>query len=170
MLHLGYDLYIFNSMKTYISENIGVLSGEAYYNYFDKFIGIKFLNPGFVEHIEYINELGSEVITDTSVLKQLEENMYGLIDMRQNVPMVGASGAIFGLLMGFGLLFPNTELMLLFFPVPIKAKFFIPALMALELFLGVQGGSNIAHFAHLGGALAGFIMIQLWKRNRTSLY
>ncbi|WP_245586431.1 rhomboid family intramembrane serine protease [Olivibacter sitiensis] len=83
-------------------------------------------------------------------------------------PMVGASGAIFGLLVAFGFLFPNTELMLLFIPVPVKAKVFIPIYIVLELFLGVAkfSGDSVAHFAHLGGALFGFILIKLWGIRR----
>lgn len=82
---------------------------------------------------------------------------------------VGASGAIYGILVAFGMLFPNVELFLIFVPVPIKAKYFIPALVLLDLFSGVTGfslfGQNIANFAHIGGALFGFIMIWYWKKN-----
>ncbi len=89
-----------------------------------------------------------------------------------NSSIVGASGAIFGIFVAFGMLFPNTELMLIFFPVPIKAKYFIPIMIVLELFLGVGNfrWDNIAHFAHLGGALFGFIMVKIWSRDRTKFY
>lgn len=88
------------------------------------------------------------------------------------VPMVGASGAIYGLLIAFGYLFPNTPLMLIFFPAPIKAKYFIPALIAIELLLGVSriGGTSIAHFAHIGGALFGFLLIKIWRVKRPGLW
>lgn len=83
-------------------------------------------------------------------------------------PMVGASGAIYGLLVAFGCLHPNAKLALMFVPVPIAAKFFIPALLALDLFSGVTGfslmGRGIAHFAHLGGAAIGFVLMLLWRR------
>ena len=83
-------------------------------------------------------------------------------------PMVGASGAIFGLLIAFGMLFPNAELFIMFIPVPIKAKYIIPIYVILELFLGVKqfSGDSVAHFAHLGGALFGFILIKLWHLKR----
>jgi len=85
-------------------------------------------------------------------------------------PAVGASGAIYGILVAFGMMFPNVELFLLFVPVPIKAKFFIPAIIALDLFSGVTGyslfGGSIAHFAHVGGALFGFLMMYYWKKNQ----
>lgn len=84
-----------------------------------------------------------------------------------NTPMVGASGAIYGLLIAFGYLFPNTPLMLLFLPVPIKAKYFIPVMILIELVLGMsRTGTSVAHFAHIGGALFGFVLIKLWGIRR----
>lgn len=82
--------------------------------------------------------------------------------------MVGASGAIFGLLIAFGVLFPDTELFIMFIPVPVKAKYIIPVYIVLELFLGVYkvSGDSVAHFAHLGGALFGFILIKMWGIRR----
>jgi membrane associated rhomboid family serine protease len=89
------------------------------------------------------------------------------------VPTVGASGAVFGILLGFGMLFPNTELVMLFFPVPIKAKYFVIFYGVLELGLGISNrpGDNIAHFAHVGGMIFGYILIKYWqKQDRTNLY
>jgi len=82
-------------------------------------------------------------------------------------PMLGASGAIYGILVAFGLLYPNAKLALLFVPVPIAAKYFIPVIIALDLFSGVTGfslfGGGIAHFAHVGGALIGFLLMWYWR-------
>ena len=89
------------------------------------------------------------------------------------IPVVGASGAVFGLLLGFGMLFPNTELIMLFFPVPIKAKYFVIIYGLIELFSGVSNrpGDNVAHFAHVGGMIFGFILIKIWqKKDRTHFY
>ncbi|MFB6306497.1 MAG: rhomboid family intramembrane serine protease [Flavobacteriales bacterium] len=99
-------------------------------------------------------------------------NSMDTVSMTYNVPTLGASGAIFGLLVGFGVLFPNTELMLIFLPIPIKAKYFIPFLILIELYLGIQKFSwdNMAHFAHLGGALFGYIMIKYWQSDRNKFY
>ncbi|AXB55262.1 rhomboid family intramembrane serine protease [Flavobacterium fluviale] len=87
--------------------------------------------------------------------------------------VVGASGAIYGLLTAFAFMFPNAELALLFIPVPIKAKYFVPGLLLIDLFLGVKGtslfgggGTGIAHFAHVGGAITGFLMMWYWKKNQ----
>jgi membrane associated rhomboid family serine protease len=88
-----------------------------------------------------------------------------------NTPTVGASGAIFGVLLAFGVLFPNTQLMLLFPPIPIKAKYFVLGYGAIELYLAfTQPGSNIAHAAHLGGMLFGYILIRYWQKTTKTLY
>lgn len=93
------------------------------------------------------------------------------LQMLLNVPTVGASGAIFGVLLAFGVLFPNTQLMLLFPPIPIKAKYFVIGYGAIELYLAVtQPGSNIAHAAHLGGMLFGYILIRYWRKTTKTLY
>lgn len=83
-----------------------------------------------------------------------------------NVPTVGASGAVFGVLVGFGMLFPNTMLMLLFPPIPIKAKYAVIGMILIEVYFGfTNSGGNIAHFAHLGGALFGYLMVKYWNKN-----
>jgi len=88
-----------------------------------------------------------------------------------NTPTVGASGAIFGVLLAFGVLFPNTQLMLLLPPIPIKAKYLVIGYGALELYLAVaQPGSNIAHAAHIGGMLFGYILIRYWRKTTNTLY
>ena len=83
-----------------------------------------------------------------------------------NLITIGASGAVFGILLAFGMLFPNTSLFLLFLPIPIKAKYFVAIYGVIELFLGVANfsGDNVAHFAHLGGMLFGYVMIRYWKK------
>lgn len=80
-------------------------------------------------------------------------------------PTIGASGAVFGVLLAFGMMFPNTRLMLLFPPIPIKAKWFVLGYGVLTLIFGVTGTmSNVAHFAHLGGMLFGLVLILYWGR------
>lgn len=100
---------------------------------------------------------------DGIVLKEHLTKLYMLF----NVPAVGASGAIYGILVAFGMSFPNSKLALIFLPVPIPAKYFIPVLIGIDLFSGVTGfsifGGGIAHFAHVGGALVGFLLVWYWK-------
>ena len=91
-------------------------------------------------------------------------NLYYLF----NTPALGASGAIYGVLVAFGISFPNAKLALIFLPIPIAAKYFIPILIALDLFSGVTGvsifGGGIAHFAHIGGAIIGFLLMWYWRQ------
>jgi len=84
---------------------------------------------------------------------------------------VGASGAVFGVLLAFGVLFPNTQLMLLFPPIPIRAKYFVMIYGGIELYLAIkQPGSQVAHAAHLGGMLFGYILIRIWRNTSNTLY
>lgn len=79
------------------------------------------------------------------------------------VPTIGASGAVYGILLAFGMMFPNRRIMLLFPPIPMKAKYFVAIFGGLELVMGIGNfGSNVAHFAHVGGIVFGFILIKLW--------
>lgn len=78
-------------------------------------------------------------------------------------PTVGASGALFGLLLAFGMMFPNRTIMPLFPPIPMKAKVFVAVFGGMELLFGLSGGMGVAHFAHLGGMLGGFLIIQYWR-------
>lgn len=138
---------------------------------------------------EYLIENGvpAEVMTRLSRSDDIREFAYGIAkaapavfveDQGKRViefyrlihtPVVGASGAIYGILVAFGLLFPEAKLSLIFLPIPVAAKYFIPALLLLDLFSGVTGfslfGGGIAHFAHLGGALIGFLLMRLWKQS-----
>jgi len=103
-------------------------------------------------------------------VKYLELNYLGTDAWAINVPVLGASGAVFGLLVGFGMNFPNTQLMLLFPPIPMKAKYFVAGYAVIELFLGLGNfNTGIAHFAHLGGALFGLLLILYWRRHGSSL-
>ena len=83
-------------------------------------------------------------------------------------PTVGASGAIYGVLMGYAMLYPDSIMTLVFPPISMKAKWFVLIFAAIELFTGVSGmGGGIAHFAHLGGFIFGFFLIMYWKKKRT---
>ncbi len=95
-----------------------------------------------------------------------------IYDVYSNIPMVGASGAVFGILMAFGMLFPNTQLMLLFPPIPVKAKYVVLFYGLYEVYAEFSRtpGDNIAHLAHLGGMLIAFIMIKYWQKKSDRFY
>ena len=154
----------------YFSCGIGaalIHSGINYY-YFHDGLNTLVLN-GFkeTEILNLINEGKFMTSWQTVLSPNTFENMIGAL-----TPTVGASGAIYGLLVAFAFMFPNAELALLFIPVPIKAKYFVPGIVLLDLFSGVTGysifGGGIAHFAHVGGALFGFLMMWYWKKNQFS--
>ncbi|HOM40337.1 MAG TPA: rhomboid family intramembrane serine protease [Bacteroidales bacterium] len=96
-------------------------------------------------------------------MKELQTILY--------TPTVGASGAVFGVLLAFGVLFPNTQLMLLFPPIPMKAKYFVMLYGGLEFYMAItQPGSSVAHAAHVGGMIFGYILIVIWRKTTKTLY
>ena len=123
------------------------------------------LNQILTEGFEYLRNNKNYV---DPIMGQLNLSLFLLY----NTPVIGASGAVFGLLAAFGYLFPNTELYLMFIPVPIKAKYFVIGYAAIELYSGIANnpGDNVAHFAHLGGALVGIVMVIIWQRQKNQFY
>ena len=115
----------------------------------------------------------NSALSDTSLPIEDLNNLAEQKTILLNAPVVvGASGAVFGILVAFGMYFPNTLLFILPIPFPIKAKYAVIMYGLIELFSGVANfsGDNVAHFAHLGGLVCGFILIQLWKRNDSTYY
>ncbi len=105
---------------------------------------------------------------NTQILDHISETKLAEFYGTFHTPAVGASGAVYGILVAFGMAFPNAKLALIFFPVPISAKYFIPVIILGDLFFGMTKYSvgNVAHFAHIGGALIGFIIAWYWKQNQ----
>lgn len=167
LLHIGYNAYEIHGIKTAI---------ETYKQ-----------NPGYDAFFElqkhdynlFNNDRLQSFLLEWNLQKQSPEFINGsfqiadaVLQRKMNVPVVGASGAVFGLLMAYGMLFPNT-LIMIYFLFPLKAKYFVTILGLLELWQGFSASqdSNIAHFAHLGGMLFGFILIKIWnKNNRKDFY
>ncbi|MBI5009444.1 MAG: rhomboid family intramembrane serine protease [Bacteroidia bacterium] len=120
------------------------------------------------EQLQMVLNDGAEYFRQGKVFS--DETMKSL-QLLLNTPTVGASGAVFGILLAFGVLFPNTQLMLLIPPIPIRAKYFVLIYGAIELYLAFSNpGSNIAHAAHLGGMLFGYILIRYWRKTTKTLY
>jgi len=117
-----------------------------------------------LSHVD-INDMIKQGVYPTNILTEAQaEQLIGTFQ----TPMVGASGAIYGILVAFAFNFPNHKLMLIFIPYPIAAKYFVPALISLDLFSGVTGfsifGGGVAHFAHVGGAIIALLMIMFWRK------
>ncbi len=153
----------------YFSAGLGAALIHTLVNYYhfnsayDAFLQLGFTPSDMKEMLVQTAQPGS-LMQGKAIPVEIAQEFFG----SYNIPAVGASGAIYGVLVAFGMLFPNASLGLLFIPIPIKAKYFIPGLILLDLFSGVTGfsifGANIANWAHLGGALFGFIMMWYWKK------
>ena len=122
-----------------------------------------------IQNLYQVIELNNLSLSDPQlILNFMSERDYSDAITAFNSVMVGASGAIYGVLVAFAFSFPNSKLMLLFLPFPIKAKFFVPLLILIDLFFGISSFSvgPIAHFAHVGGAIIGLIMVLYWRKNQ----
>ena len=122
-----------------------------------------------IQNLYQVIELNNLSLSDPQlILNFMSERDYSNAITAFNSVMVGASGAIYGVLVAFAFSFPNSKLMLLFLPFPIKAKFFVPLLILIDLFFGISSFSvgPIAHFAHVGGAIIGLIMVLYWRKNQ----
>lgn len=182
-MHIAFNMYALYAFGTPLEQMWG--KNKFLFFYFSAGIGAALIHTGV--NYFYFNQ-GLDAIVNSGVSKEqvmgiVAEGKYmpdwynvpskSTIDnflSAYNTPAVGASGAIYGILVAFGMMFPNAELMMIFLPIPIKAKYFIPVLIGIDLFSGLTGyslfGGGIAHFAHIGGAIFGFIMMWYWKKNQ----
>lgn len=182
-MHIAFNMYALYAFGTPLEQMWG--KNKFLFFYFSAGIGAALIHTGV--NYFYFNQ-GLDAIVNSGVSKEqvmsiIAEGKYmpdwynvaskSTIDNflgAYNTPAVGASGAIYGVLVAFGMMFPNAELMMIFLPIPIKAKYFIPVLIGIDLFSGLTGyslfGGGIAHFAHIGGAIFGFIMMWYWKKNQ----
>ncbi len=120
------------------------------------------------EQLQYVYDSGSHVVSQG---QNFANQQMGRLNSILNVPVVGASGAVYGVLLAFGMLFPNTQLMFIFPPIPVKAKYVVIGYAAIELYSAITApGSGIAHTAHLGGMLFGFLLIRYWRKTTNTLY
>lgn len=157
----------------YLLSGLGAAIIQIAFLYFRFNTGLDALLASGLEPTEIINVL-NEGKYDTRWQTILGADFEGFV-RAFNTTMVGASGAIMGVLVAFGMLFPESKLMLIFLPIPIKAKYFIPAIIGLDLFSGLTGQSifspsNTAYMAHVGGALTGFILMWFWQKNENNKY
>lgn len=164
-LHMFVNYLEISSMQNTIEAFRNTPSPEI----LDQFVN-KHLSNASTQVRDFINTWYDEP-TNTAYSNEGLRLMERILEMKMNIPTVGASGAVFGVLLAFGVLFPNTQLMLLFPPIPIKAKYFVIGYGVLELYLGFsQPGSNVAHFAHLGGMIFGYILIKYWNKTSNRFY
>ena len=169
-LHLLITHLQLNSMMELINEFMQNPNYELYSEIIEKYLSRRIL-VAYPEFSQMVDKLMYEP-ENIAVINQAADYVRQIQELHINTPMVGASGALFGVLAVFAVLFPNVELMLIFLPVPVKAKYMIPGFALLSLFFGVFNfqWDNIAHFAHLGGGIVGFILAYFWKKNQFKVY
>jgi len=169
--HIFFNMYALYLFGTALENYWGTKKFVIYYMTCG--VGAFFLHMG-VGYFEIQKMM--QVLSDKEVyqvmITGLEEGKAYKVQMVElysaiNTGVVGASGAVFGVLLGFGMLFPNTELMLLFPPIPLKAKYFVMIYGAIEFYLAMRQttGDNVAHYAHLGGMLFGYLLLKYWQKN-----
>ncbi len=162
---LGKNKFLF----LYFSAGLGAVLLHLGYYYFQYIPGFNALIESGLTNDQIIHMISTnEVLAGTSESQvTLLKNIFPVY----NSSMVGASGCLFGILVAFAVLNPNAELMLIFLPIPIKAKYFISLYVAYDIISGFFGGvsvfgSSVAHFAHVGGALTGFLIMWYWRKNQ----
>jgi len=156
----------------YISCGLGSALLHSGFNYYQFHEGLSTLTANGVDKTQIMTVLNQGKF-DTSWQEILDGSTFNNMIQAFIGTAVGASGAIYGLLVAFAFMYPNAELALMFIPVPIKAKYFVPGILVIDLILGLKGnsifgdgGTGIAHFAHIGGALCGYLMMWYWKKNQ----
>lgn len=156
----------------YISSGLGAALLMIGYYYFQFYSGMSVLNESGFDQAQTISTLKSGYnMYDTRWAQHLSQDQLQNFVGVFNSTMVGASGAIMGVLVAFGMMYPESKLMLIFLPIPIKAKYFIPGIIALDLISAITGQSffspsNTAYVAHIGGALTGFLIMWYWKKTQ----
>lgn len=182
-MHGGFGHIFFNMFALVMFGSVieQVLGSKRFLNfYLICGIGALVLQYG-VQAAEVYHITGSVRASDALNFDMLNNRVSSSLNVTQSdfntlasiygTPLVGASGAIYGLLLAFAYLFPNMSLYLFFIPVPIKAKIFIPILILIEIYLGfANAGGSIAHLAHVGGALFAFILLKAWRIRRGNMY
>ncbi len=179
-MHIIFNMYALWAFGTPLEQMWG--RNKFFYFYFSAGLGASAIYTlvnyyqfnGVYEQLVNIGLSGADIqrILDTGgyntqILDSISETKLSDFYNTFHTPAVGASGAVYGILVAFGMTFPNAKLALIFFPVPISAKYFIPIIIIGDLFFGLTGyNTGIAHFAHLGGALIGFIIAMYWKKNQ----
>lgn len=168
-MHGGWTHIFFNMFALFMFGPILEynLSSKRFFNlYFICGIGAIALQY-IVQAIQVHSLIGSFVVSGHQ--DALNAANFEQIKAIYGTPVLGASGAVYGILVAFAMVYPNMEMMMFFIPVPIKAKYMIGFYILLEIYLGFQqyGGDNVAHFAHLGGALIAFIVMKMWGIRRS---
>ncbi|WP_375336404.1 rhomboid family intramembrane serine protease [Chryseobacterium chendengshani] len=178
LFHIIFNMFTLYSFGPILEQNLGdkkylilyFLSGLGAYFLFNLWNFVQYQNiysqlitAGF-DVDDYLRNpqgylVSSKILVENSaLLKKLDSIIFG--------PMLGASGAIFGVIAAFATLYPDAKIGILFIPIPVKVKYVLPIVIVGSIYLGIfGGGGNIAHLAHVGGAIVGFILARIWRKH-----
>ncbi|MBN3583970.1 rhomboid family intramembrane serine protease [Algoriphagus aestuarii] len=166
VLYSAYSSYKINSLQ----DKVTAFQMDPDPDTFNKLV---LENRGYFQRtiFDFVDEY-SRNPNDQVMINRAKQTVEAIVNVQSNSPMVGASGALFGILIAFGMLFPNTQLFLLFPPMPVKAKYLVLfyGLYTIYNVLVNNPTDNVAHFAHLGGLIIGAILVYFWKKDRKSFY
>lgn len=179
-MHLLFNMYALWAFGSPLEQRWG--SNKFLFFYFSAGLGAAALHTGvnYLQYMQAVTSLEEAGVSLTQIQELIVDRRYdtrwaeiitqdgiGQLIESFTVPAVGASGAIYGILVAFAFMFSEARLMLIFLPVPIKAKYFVPIMIGLDLVMGITNTrTGIAHFAHIGGALVGFIIMWYWRSNQ----
>ncbi len=179
LAHIAFNMYGLWAFGTPLEQMWGKKKFLIFY--FVSGLGAIALYTGvqLYEFYNYLHQLESAGLSKEIVLEALQTNkvipgyeqfipvLQKMMDIYNSI-LVGASGAIYGILVAFAFYFPNAELMLMFVPYPIKAKYFVPLLVVADFMFGITNALNtpVAHMAHVGGAITGFILMKIWEKHK----
>ena len=166
LFYLGINYFEVRNMQSAAEAFVEAPSPEGYVAYLNQF------GKGYISADATFIDSYSERPDNPAYVNVAGERVQTIYSRRINTPMIGASGAVYGILMAFGLLFPNTELFLFLIPFPIKAKYLVAIYGVTALYgaINPEAGDNVAHYAHIGGMLFGYIFYLFWKQKREYFY
>lgn len=165
LLHQGVTAYEISQIQSDVNVYMAAANPDSFTSLFEKHQQLLY-DDGLVDRANALLNSWRSDVGNSALVFRSKELAQELVTQQANIPVVGASGAVFGVLLAFGMMFPNMYLYLYFF-IPVKAKYFVIVYGLFELYAGVTGTqSGVAHFAHLGGMLFGFLMIKYWSKSR----
>lgn len=175
--HIAFNMFGLFIFGTHLEKLWGVKRFLIFYFLSGLGAGLIYTGINVYEFGTFIDFLNSRNVSPNAIQSFLEgrsnipyltEDEMSTFYNLYNTPMLGASGALYGVITAFALTFPDAKMMMIFLPVPIAAKYFVPALLLIDLFSGLTGfslfGGGIAHFAHIGGAIIGFLLMMYWRK------
>jgi membrane associated rhomboid family serine protease len=183
LMHVGFNMFALWMFGSPVEQVLG--SKKFIFIYISAGLGAVLFQLGYYyfNYVPLYSELISSGLSSDQIIQMLSSNetIAGITDGQLvklkeafplfNASMVGASGCIMGILAAFGMMNPEAKLMMIFLPIPIKAKYFIPGIILLDVISALSGQSffspsNTAYMAHVGGAITGFIIMWYWKKNQ----